>query len=70
MKIYDHLVALTKGGPGRATESLAMYAYEYTFRFGNFGMGSAIAVTIPVFALVIMGLISAGTGIMERRAEK
>jgi raffinose/stachyose/melibiose transport system permease protein len=57
MKIYDHLVALTNGGPGRATESLAMYCYEYTFKFGNFGMGSAIAVTILIFALLISGLV-------------
>ena len=57
MKIYDHLVALTNGGPGRATESLAMYCYEYTFRFGNFGTGSAIAVTILILALAISGLI-------------
>lgn len=57
MKIYDHLVALTNGGPGRATESMAMYCYEYTFKFGNFGMGSAIAVTILVFALGISGII-------------
>ena len=57
MKIYDHLVALTNGGPGRATESLAMYCYEYTFRFGNFGMGAAIAVTILVLALLISAAI-------------
>ncbi|MDO5573559.1 MAG: sugar ABC transporter permease [bacterium] len=57
MKIYDHLVALTNGGPGRATESLAMYCYEYTFKFGNFGMGAAIAVTILVFAFGIAGII-------------
>lgn len=57
MKIYDHLVALTNGGPGRATESLAMYCYEFTFRFGNFGTGSAIAVTILILALAISGLI-------------
>ena len=57
MKIYDHLVALTNGGPGRASESLAMYCYEFTFRFGNFGMGAAIAVAILVFALLISGSI-------------
>ncbi|PXV93393.1 carbohydrate ABC transporter membrane protein 1 (CUT1 family) [Lachnotalea glycerini] len=57
MKIYDHLVALTNGGPGRATESLAMYCYEYTFKFGNFGMGAAIAVTILIFAFTIAGII-------------
>ena len=57
MKIYDHLVALTNGGPGRATESLAMYCYEYTFKFGNFGMGAAIAVTILIFAIGITLLV-------------
>jgi len=57
MKIYEHLVALTNGGPGRATESLAMYCYEYTFKFGNFGMGAAIAVSILIFALLIAGVI-------------
>ena len=66
MKIYDHLVALTNGGPGRATESLAMYCYEFTFRFGNFGTGSAIAVTILVLALLISGLIQL---LMGRRKE-
>lgn len=66
MKIYDHLVALTNGGPGRATESLAMYCYEYTFRFGNFGMGAAIAVTILVFALVISGVVQL---LMGRRSD-
>ncbi len=64
MKIYDHLVALTNGGPGRATESLAMYCYEYTFKFGNFGMGAAIAVTILVIAALLSVLIQA---IMGRR---
>ncbi len=57
MKIYDHVVALTNGGPGRASESMAMYCYEYTFKFGNFGMGAAIAVTILVFALLISGVV-------------
>ena len=57
MKIYDHLVALTNGGPGRSSESMAMYCYEYTFRYGNFGMGAAIAVAILVFAFAIAGTL-------------
>lgn len=64
MKIYEHLVALTNGGPGRATESLAMYCYEYTFKFGNFGMGAAIAVTILIFAVGIALIIQM---LMRRR---
>lgn len=57
MKIYEHIVALTNGGPGRASQSMAMHCYEYTFKFGNFGMGSAIAIAILVFALLISGLV-------------
>ena len=67
MKIYDHLVALTNGGPGRASESLAMYCYEYTFRFGNFGMGAAIAVTILVFAVAISLLVQIVMSLIGRR---
>lgn len=66
MKIYDHLVALTNGGPGRASESLAMYAYDYTFKFGNFGIGSAIAVTIPILAMLIIGLIYGAGKLAEK----
>ncbi len=69
MKIYDHLVAMTNGGPGRATESLAMYCYEYTFKFGNFGMGAAIAVTILVFALIISGVVQLVMGGLGRRKD-
>ncbi|MGB4658879.1 MAG: sugar ABC transporter permease, partial [Mobilitalea sp.] len=57
MKIYDHLVALTGGGPGRSSSSLALYCYDYTFKFGNFGVGAAIAVSILVFALGITMMI-------------
>ncbi len=53
MKIYDHIVALTNGGPGKASSSLALYCYDYTFKFGNFGMGAAIAVFILLFAVGI-----------------
>ncbi|HOO27016.1 MAG TPA: sugar ABC transporter permease [Lachnospiraceae bacterium] len=57
MKIYDHLVALTNGGPGKASSSLALYCYDYTFKFGNFGMGAAIAVVILLLAVGISLLV-------------
>lgn len=69
MKIYDHLVALTNGGPGRASESLAMYCYEYTFKFGNFGMGASIAVTILFFALAIGGCVQVIMSLIGRRRD-
>lgn len=66
MKIYDHIVALTNGGPGRASQSMAMHCYEYTFKFGNFGMGAAVAIAILVFALLISGIVQP---LMGRRKE-
>lgn len=57
MKIYDHLVVLTNGGPGKASSSLALHCYDYTFKFGNFGVGAAIAVSILVFAVGISLII-------------
>jgi ABC-type sugar transport systems, permease components len=57
MKIYDHIVALTSGGPGKASSSLALYCYDYTFKYGNFGMGAAVAVSILIFAVGISIII-------------
>ena len=41
----------------RAGKSIRIAGDEFTFRFGNFGMGAAIAVAILVFALLISGVI-------------
>lgn len=53
MKIYDHIYVISGGGPGRSSMSMAVYAYQNTFKFGNFGYGSAIAVVILIVALLI-----------------
>ena len=50
MKIYDHIIALTGGGPGRSSMSMAVYAYQNTFKFQKFGYGSAISIMILVIA--------------------
>lgn len=62
MKIYDHIYVLTGGGPGRSSMSMAVYAYQNTFKFGKFGYGSAIAVIILVIALAIGLLVQALMG--------
>lgn len=57
MKIYDHIYVLTGGGPGRSSMSMAVYAYQNTFKFGKFGYGAAIAVVILIIALIIGVLV-------------
>lgn len=47
LKTFDYVMASTGGGPGSASETIAMLVYYYTFPWNKAGMGQA-------FALVMM----------------
>jgi multiple sugar transport system permease protein len=51
---FPLIYALTGGGPGRQTETLAVFLYNQSFSRGNLGFGSAISVAM----LVIVGALS------------
>ncbi len=53
VKMYESALALTRGGPGSATKSLAMYMYDNAFTYGKVGYGSVIA--IMIFLICITG---------------
>ena len=59
---------LTQGGPGYATETLALYVYETAFNAARLGKASAIGVTwfcyLLVFVVIYLKLVDRG----ERRA--
>ena len=44
IKSYDLVIALTGGGPGRATEMPATFMYSYTFTRNEMGIGASSAV--------------------------
>lgn len=50
---FDIPYAMTKGGPGNATETLAMYVRVTSIENLNFGYGSAIAVLLFLVSMVI-----------------
>jgi multiple sugar transport system permease protein len=50
---FDMIVVLTGGGPARATQVLTLSSYEQVFSFFNIGRGSAIAVILLVFNLML-----------------
>ena len=52
VRIFDLIYVLTKGGPGGATTSLSIYAYEY-YLSGDFGYASAISVFLFLVSLAI-----------------
>ena len=54
IKTYDLVVAVTNGGPGRATEVPATFMYSYTFTRSQMGIGSGSAVIMLAMIASIM----------------
>lgn len=54
IKSYDLVIALTGGGPGRATELPATFMYSYTFSRNQMGIGAASAVIMLMTVAAIM----------------
>ncbi|WP_193598048.1 carbohydrate ABC transporter permease [Microbacterium sp. YJN-G] len=52
LRVFDQIMALTGGGPARATETLATQVYKESFALGNFGYGAALALVLTVIILV------------------
>jgi multiple sugar transport system permease protein len=51
LNTFDMILALTGGGPGRATEVLALYAYNTVFRNFDLANGSVLAVLLLVISI-------------------
>ena len=54
-KLFTVIYVLTAGGPGSATETLAIYSYEQGFKFYNLGTGSTVAMLMVVVSAVLVG---------------
>lgn len=52
-KLFDLNLALTKGGPGRATTAMALDVYTETFTNNRMGYGSAKAIILFLIVMVI-----------------
>ncbi|PRY59704.1 carbohydrate ABC transporter permease [Glycomyces artemisiae] len=52
LKTFDIVQGMTKGGPGRDSETLALTMYKETFVNSDYGLGSAIAVFLTVVTLI------------------
>lgn len=58
IKVYDTVVALTKGGPGTCTYMPSMLMFDQSFTYGNFGYGSVIALAILVECTILTAIIN------------
>ncbi|MBK8034458.1 MAG: sugar ABC transporter permease [Chloroflexi bacterium] len=53
MKVFDHIVLMTRGGPANATMVLIYYIYYQGFQFFETGYASALAVILFLISLVL-----------------
>ncbi|PSQ20338.1 sugar ABC transporter permease [Halobacteriales archaeon QS_9_67_15] len=56
LNTFDLIFALTGGGPGRATQVLALFMYQEAFQDYALGRGAAIAVVMLVANLLLTGV--------------
>lgn len=64
LQIFDHIVALTGGGPGTDTESVALLIYKGGFQGGEYGYQSANSV---IFFIVIVTLSIVQLRFLQKR---
>lgn len=53
LRIFDQVVVMTGGGPGRATQSINYYIYQTGFRFTNMGYSAALAYLFLIVLAVL-----------------
>ena len=53
LKTYDYVMAATGGGPGAASETVAMLVYYYTFPWQRTGLGQAFAILMMIGIFLI-----------------
>lgn len=68
MKVFDHIMTLTNGGPGFASNVLALYAYNVSFSQMNMGYGSAVSVFILAITILLF-LLSNGVMAVGKKKE-
>lgn len=55
-KMFDLIIVLTGGGPGRATENLNLVVYKAAFQNFTVGQGAALAVALAIVLAPLYGL--------------
>jgi multiple sugar transport system permease protein len=53
LKTFDIVWLLTQGGPGTASETLALTMYRETFTLARYGAGAAVAVVLTVVVVAV-----------------
>lgn len=63
---FDQIFVLTRGGPGTSTQLIAIYGYNTSFKFDEFGFGAAMLFAVALLVLVFAAL---AVKLIRRQAE-
>lgn len=66
MRVVDIVLVMTNGGPAGATEVMASYMVNKAINYGDYGYGTALAIIIFAFALVLTAVYQFTFGKTER----
>jgi multiple sugar transport system permease protein len=55
-RVFDYVFVMTSGGPGTATYTLSLYAWQQTFSFIKWGYGATLSLVSLVIVLIIANL--------------
>jgi raffinose/stachyose/melibiose transport system permease protein len=58
LKVFDYPMIATHGGPGLASETVALYIYECTFPYYRAGYGQAAAVLMTISIFIITAVVT------------
>ncbi|MBQ1490344.1 MAG: sugar ABC transporter permease, partial [Blautia sp.] len=57
LKVFDIILALTKGGPGSSTYSVTLQIYKEAFQNNNYGLGSAESIVYFLVVLILTQIV-------------
>ncbi|MDD7973705.1 carbohydrate ABC transporter permease [Roseinatronobacter alkalisoli] len=60
--MFDIILPLTGGGPGRSTEVLAVYMYQLAFRDLNYSTGAAVMIVILIINIALSAIFLRAAG--------
>lgn len=55
-RVFDYVFVMTSGGPGTATYTVSLYAWQQTFSFLKWGYGATLSLTSLVIVMVMANL--------------
>lgn len=53
MKMFEHVFAMTQGGPANSTQTFGVLIYQFAFKTSQMGYGTAMAMMLSVMILAV-----------------